>query len=192
MKNLYECLNEIKDFRRSQGQRISLAAFLEICVLAGMSGHFGINSISRFIKNNEIFFIDRYNLLHGVPSKTTVFNIFRELPFEDFTGVLRKWMNQFIDSEKPMWVSIDGKAIGSTLTDTYGKMQNFKSMVSLFNRELGVVLNTTGIETKKENEGQAVRDLIDQLETKGITFTLDALHCQKKQSKKSWSLEMIM
>ena len=101
-------------------------------------------------------------------------------------------MSQFIDSEKPIWVAIDGKAIGSTLTDTNGKMQNFKSMVSLFNREMGVVLNTTGIATKKENEGQAVRDLLDQLETKGITFTLDALHCQKKQSRKSWSLEMIM
>ena len=57
---------------------------------------------------------------------------------------------------------------------------------------MGIVLDTVSIETKKENEGQAARDLITQFESKGMTFTLDALHCQKKQSAVSWSQEMIM
>lgn len=192
MKTLHDCLQQIKDFRRPQGQRISLPSFLEICVLAGMSGHFGINSISRFMKNNENYFIDRYDLQHGVPSQTTVFNIFKELPFEDFSLAIRTWMIQFVEQGNDLWVAIDGKAIGSTVTDKFGSQQNFKSMVSLFIREMGVVLDTISIETKKGNEGQAARDLINLLEAKGITFTLDALHCQKKPSAASWSLEMTM
>ena len=192
MKTLHEYLIEIKDFRRSQGQRISLASFLEMCVLAGMSGHFGINSIARFIKNNEEYFIARYNLLHGVPSKTTVFNIFRELPFDDFSLVLRNWMRQYIEDDNDLWIAIDGKAIGSTLVNKYESKQNFKSMVSMFSRKMGVVIDALSIESKKDNEGQAARDLIGLLESKGLTFTLDALHCQKKQSSVSWSQEMIM
>lgn len=192
VKTLYDYLLELKDFRRAQGQRMSLAAFLEMSVLAGMSGHFGINSISRFIKNNEDFFIERYNLAHGVPSKTTVFNIFRDLPFEDFSAVLKNWMFQFVENKSDLWIAIDGKAIGSTLVNKNDSKQNFKSMVSMFSREVGVVLDAVSIETKKENEGQAARDLINQFESKGMTFTLDALHCQKKQSAVSWSQEMIM
>lgn len=192
MKTLYDFLIQIKDFRRPQGQRISLAAFLEMCVLAGISGHFGINSISRFIKNNEDFFIERYNLIHGVPSKTTVFNIFRDLPFEDLSFALRNWMRQYMKDGSDLWIAIDGKAIGSTLVNKYESKQNFKSMVSMYSKEMGIVLDTISIESKKDNEGQAARDLIGVLESKGMTFTLDALHCQKKQSNLSWSQEMIM
>jgi hypothetical protein len=192
MKTLYDYLLEMKDFRRAQGKRISLAAFLEMSVLAGMSGHFGINSISRFIKNNETFFIERYNLLHGVPSKTTVFKMLRDLPFDNFSAVLRNWMFQFVESNSDLWIAIDGKAIGSTLVNKNDSKQNFKSMVSLFSKKAGVILDAVSIETKKENEGQAARDLIAQFESKGMTFTMDALHCQKKQSAVSWSQEMIM
>lgn len=192
MKTLYDCLSEMKDFRRAQGQRIPLAAFLEMSVLAGMSGHFGINGMSRFIKNNESFFINRYNLQHGVPSMTTVYNIFKKLPFEEFSTVLRNWMHQFVESKSELWIAIDGKAIGSTLVNKYQNTQNFKTMVSMFSKEMGVVLDTVSMESKKANEGEAARKLISQFESKGMTFTLDALHCQKKRSVVSWSQEMTM
>ena len=65
-------------------------------------------------------------------------------------------------------------------------------MVSLFCSESGLVLKTTSIENKKEHEGQAARELIELFDKQGVTFTLDALHCQKKQRKSSWSQEMIM
>ena len=157
MKTLYDCLFEMKDFRRAQGQRIPLAAFLEMSVLAGMSGHFGINSISRFIKNNEVFFINRYNLLHGVPSRTTVFNLLKKIPFDEFSCVVRNWMKQFLENKSDVWIAIDGKAIGSTLVNKFESKQNFKSMVSLFSKEIGVVLDAVGMESKKANEGAAAR-----------------------------------
>ena len=65
-------------------------------------------------------------------------------------------------------------------------------MVSLFTHKVGVVLGAQSIENKKENEGQAARELISKFSEKGIIFTMDALHCQKKHSVISWSQEMTM
>jgi len=192
MKTLVDFLSEIEDYRRKQGQRISLRNFLEMVVLAGMSGHFGINSISRFIKNNEDFFITRYNLQHGVPSLATVFNILKQLPYEQLNESLSKWMKQYVEDHSDLWVAIDGKALCSTVTDHHGSKQNYKSIVSMFCGHKGVILSAKSIENKEAHEGQAARELIEQFEGKGMTFTLDALHCQKKLLKPSWSLEMTM
>jgi len=190
MVSLHKHLCQIKDFRRAQGKRITLPSFLEMVVLAGMSGRFGINSISRFITHNADFFIERYGLLHGVPKKTTVFNILKELSFDELSKAIQRWAIQFVDTSSDVWVAIDGKVIGSTVTDMHGSKQNYKTIVSLFNSEMGIVIGAGSIENKTQSEGEAARQLISNLEGKGITFTLDAHHCQKKRRKLSWSQEM--
>lgn len=190
MQSLYSYLETVKDHRRAQGQRVPMSAFLEMIVLAGMSGHFGFRPISRFIKNNSSFFIARYNLLHGTPVYTTLCNFTKGLDYDSLNTALLAWGSQYINEDD--WVSIDGKAIGSTVTNAHSSKQNYKSIVSMFCNRQGIVLNALSIENKKENEGEAARRLIEQCELKGITFTMDALHCQKKQRKPSWSQEMIM
>lgn len=98
---------------------------------------------------------------------------------------LRLWMKQYVSAKDDLWVAVDGKAITSTVVDQHGSQQNYISMVSLFSEKMGVVLGAVSIENKKAHEGQAARELIELLELKGLTFTLDALHCKKKQSKPS-------
>ena len=86
-------------------------------VLAGMSGHFGIRSISRFVLDNEAFFVNRYELLHGVPKQTNIHLILKSLDYEKLNEALRKWASQYLDPKKENWIAIDGKVIGSTVTD---------------------------------------------------------------------------
>ncbi len=188
MKSLYECLNNVEDHRRPQGQRTPMCAFLEMIILAGMSGHFGFRPIARFIETNEAFFVDRYKLQHGTPSYTTLRNFTKQLDYKKMCTSIFQWGSQYLEKED--WIAIDGKAIGSTVTNSHDSKHNYKSMVSMFCNKKGIVVNTLSIVTKKENEGQAARELIEQCELKGVTFTMDALHCQKKQPKLSWSREM--
>lgn len=54
---------------------------LEMIVLAGMSGRFGVNPVARFMENNEDFFIQRYNLKNGIPSQTMLHNFMKGLDF---------------------------------------------------------------------------------------------------------------
>ena len=190
MKTLISYLKEVKDHRRAQGQRTPMVAFLEMIVLAGMSGHFGFRAMSRFIKDNEAFFVERYNLEHGTPTYTTLRNFTKELDYKELCNSLYNWSIQFLTKEE--WIEIDGKAIRSTVTEEHSSRQNYKSMVSMFCDRKGIVINAISIENKKAHEGAAARELIEQCELKGITFTMDALHCQKKRRKLSWSQEMSM
>lgn len=192
MKTLYHFLDQVADYRRPQGRRFTLSAFLEMTILAGMSHRFGINGISRFIEQNKSFFIERYGLVHGVPKKTVIFNILRDLDYESLNDALFGWMSQYCDkdTEQIKWMSIDGKVLGSTVENPNSKDQNFQSIVSLLCSKLAVVINTVPFENKKGDEISCARKLIMSLEGQGITFTLDALHCQKKLLKQSWSVEM--
>ncbi len=192
MQNLYNQLNDIPDVRRKQGQKFSYAAFLEMVILAGMSGRFGINGISRFMKQNEEFFKSRYQLKYGVPSQTTIFNILRVVDFSELNNFLLKWMEPHIEKDDERWLSIDGKVLCSTVSDVNNYKQNFQSIVSAFCSSKDIVVLCKDYENNKSNEIKAAQDLIDQLEIKGITMTLDALHCQKKQLKKLWWEEMTM
>lgn len=191
-KTLYDHLTELPDHRRLQGRRFSLSSFFEMVILAGLSGQFSINAISRFIKNNEDFFIDRYGLNHGVPKKTVIFNILTQYNYTHLNQLLCSWMTQFVDSSNTTWISIDGKALASTVTDKQGSKQNFQLIVNSFAAELEVVVATAPFENRKSNEIKSAQELIKQLELKGVIFTLDALHCQKKQLRSSWIQEMTM
>ena len=188
---LHEALGEFKDHRRKQGQRFPIASYLEMIVLAGMSGCFGINSIGRFVKNNADYFIERYKLTHGVPSQTGIYEFLKGLNYEELNKILIKWMRQYTNGED-VWMSIDGKVLGSTVTDANNSKQDYKSIVSMFCSNKSIVVSTKGYESKKDNEIGAVQELIETLEIKGVTMTLDALHCQKKLLKRSWWEEMTM
>lgn len=188
MKSLYECLEEVTDARRKQGQRTPIAAFLEMIVLGGMSGNYSIRSIARFIDRNEKYFVDRYNLEHGTPGYTNLRKFLEKLDYKELNQAVKKWCSQFLQSGD--WIAIDGKAITSTVTNKHNSEQNYLSMVSMFCSKKGIVIDTQSIENKKEHEGLAARELIAQCELKGVTFTMDAMHCQKKLRKQSWSQEM--
>ena len=53
-------------------------------------------------------------------------------------------------------------------------------MVSAFSHYRGEILGVKIMENKKQSEIVAVQDLLELLDLKGVVFTMDALHCQKK------------
>jgi hypothetical protein len=134
MKRLQDYLMEVKDFRRAEGRRFGFVPMLEMIVLAGMSGRFGVNPVARFMENNEDFFIQRYNLKNGIPSQTMLHNFMKGLDFEELNLVLSSWMGEVMESQGKAdhWLSIDGKAIKSTVTDQHSSKQNYLSLVSVF------------------------------------------------------------
>lgn len=194
MKRLQDYLSEVKDFRRAEGRRFGFVPMLEMIVLAGMSGRFGVNAVARFLNNNKDFFVSRYNLSHGIPSQTMLHNFMTGMDFDELNEVLSSWMCEVMElqGKSDQWLSIDGKAIKSTVTEHNSSKQNYLSLVSVFSVNMGIVISASKLENKKSNEGFCVRELIEHMELKGVSFTLDALHCQKKQSKPSWPVEMTM
>lgn len=189
MQPLSHFIQQIQDHRSRQGLRHPFHSFISMIILANISGYHGLNEMARFIKNNADFFKATFNL-QTVPAYTILRTFCAEVNFNSVNEAFYKWASQYIRTDE--WLSIDGKAMGSTASEVFSDKQNFKSMVSIFSHHTGIVLRSKGFENKTTSEIHCVQEIIAQLEQKGMVLTLDAMHCQKKLSKPSWIVEMSM
>lgn len=178
--NLIERLNQIKDFRRKQGQRYSLTSILLIIIMGVMSGRYGYREINTFAKANEKDLRRNLKIKHKkMPSHVTIREIIMRVDFDALNEVFYKWASSYVKIEKDEWISIDGKSIRSTVEDYNTSYQNFVCLVSVFTQKRGQVIKTSAYENKKESEISVVRKLIEVLDLKDVIITLDALHCKK-------------
>jgi len=190
---LLETLTEIKDPRRGEGVRHPLPLVLIIVLMATMSGYFGYRGIGDFVIRNRKellkYFKPKKNRL---PSFSTVRRVMQEIDYEDFTMKFYYWATGYVDIEKGDWLSLDGKAIRGTVTNGNSSEQRFISLISVFSEKSGQILSVGKINNSKESEIPKVRELIEHLDLKGVVFTIDALHCQKKRQKQLSELKTTM
>ena len=182
--SLYECFVEVPDPRKESGLRLPLPALLCMITMCYMSGYSGYRSTATFMKGNEDEFMEMFNLKHPPIRRTQLRTVLQVLDFKAINKAFFKWMNNFVTIEEGEWLSGDGKALASTVKDAHGSAQDFEMMVRLFNQKLQVVTGMTTTRSKK-GEMKAMQNLLKNLELKGVTITMDALHCQKKQWESS-------
>lgn len=179
--SLYEALGEVKDNRQASGLRHPLQSFLTMVTLGIMSGFHAYQELATFFSSNKEEFVELFGLKHGVPGYTQIRTILRELNYDDLYKAFESWSKQQISMEEGDWLSGDGKALKSTVTNSHNSAQNYVAMVSLFVQKTGTVIGVNRYENGKKGEGPALRELLEEFEGKGVVITLDALHCQKKQ-----------
>lgn len=189
MQSLSYFVQQIEDHRSRQGLRHPFHPFITMIILSNLSGYYGLNEMTRFIRYNANFFKDLFNI-QVVPGYTILRTFCAEVNFDSINHAFYQWASQYVKGND--WYSIDGKSIRSTSSDAFNVNQNFKSIVSMFSHKAGIVLSSNTFENKKTSEIRCAQELIAQIEEKGMVLTLDAIHCQKKQSKPSWIVEMSM
>lgn len=181
---LIETLSEIEDPRRGEGKRHPLAFVLILIIMATMSGYYGYRGIGDFIKRNEKDLIKYFKPnKNRLASYSTIRRVMSGIKYDDFTNKFYQWAKDYIQIDKGDWLSVDGKAIRGTVSNGNNNYQEFVSLISVFNEKTGSVLTVGKINNSKESEIPKVRELISQLELKGVVFTIDALHCQKKRQR---------
>jgi hypothetical protein len=182
--NLLDYFSKVEDPRRLQGQRHELRLILLLTLMSIMSGYIGYRAIGDFIKRNKKELLATLNPKKGrLPSFYVVRQVLIHIDFKEFSKQFHNWAKQYISIEKQEWISIDGKAIGGTVVNPHSIDQHFVSLVSLYCSKQKLVLGNALVANSKESEVPVVRQLIEALDLKGVNFTLDALHCKKKQSK---------
>lgn len=180
-ESLIDLLQTLKDPRRSQGRRHPLSIVLLILIMAVMSGAKGERAVSRFAKNNKKSLIKHLGIERKeVPSRSVIQSVVRQIDFSNLEEVFSRWMTGYLHLKEKDLVNIDGKAIRGTVKDSQNSMHNFVSLVSVFVSKKKLVLASHKVEIKKESEIPVVQILLKMLDLEGITFTLDALHCQKE------------
>lgn len=109
----------------------------------------------------------------------------QHLDFGELAGASHRWSRQHIILSPNEWVHIDGKAIKGTLSGCSEQRQRFISLVTLYASRSGLAIGCGLVDNSKESEIPEVRQLIYTLGLSGVSFTMDALHCQKKRLEQS-------
>lgn len=179
---LFDFFSSVQDPRRGQGQRYPLEAFLWMIFLSVACGHTSTRKIAAFCKANRTFFIDYFNLSHGVPSHVSFFKLLRDLDSSGFALAFNTFMASSVPLDNTDWVAGDGQTLRSTVVGASTSAQDSCAVVSLFCQKVGLTIAITHYLNKKEHEITVLLTLLlDNLRDKGVMLTLDALHCQKKQ-----------
>jgi hypothetical protein len=182
--SLAELFNSIPDSRRKDGIRYPLPSFLWMLFLSICSGYTSSRQIKSFMRAHAAFFIAEFGLKHGLPSHVTINAILKVTDKEKVKECFNRWAA--VRSLAPFdWVSGDGQCLRSTVSSPQDSSQDFVSLVSWFVQKTGTVYMMEDYRSKKDNEAEVIRYMLSNLKDKGVIFTLDALHCQKKHPSRS-------
>lgn len=184
--NLIEHLKQIPDYRKGKGKRHALWLVMMLVLLGTLCGHRGYRPLADFSCQHWGTLCELLELPIDtrIPSYSTFRRVLQRVDFEPIVGLFNQWSQRFIQLMEQTWVAADGKSIKSTLTNYSESYQTFVTTVSAFTHQTGVVLRLQLMDNKQTSEIEVVRQLIGALAGQPVVFTLDALHCQKKQSNK--------
>lgn len=126
-----------------------------------------------------------------LPSYSTLRRVVLVTDFDALAQAFLTWARTHVEIAPGEWLSIDGKAIGSTVSDAHDPEQNFTALVSLYARKQGLVLGTQAFQSKAQSEAHVVEAMLAALEKgalQGAGVSADALHCRKKHAASSAEL----
>jgi hypothetical protein len=182
--SLIDCLSQVEDPRRRQGQRYSSTAMLLLIIMSILRGKYAYREIGRFCMLNRSILVKIFGFTNGrVPSYVSIRTFIMSTDFASVQKAFHRWTQTYVSIKPGDWVAIDGKSIRSTVSDYSNEYQNFVSLVSLFGCRSEQVLHVEKLENKKGNEAQVVEELLELLDLKEAVFTLDALHCKKNATQ---------
>ena len=180
--SLIKLFEDLPDLRRKQGQRYALNHILVSSVLSILCGARSYRDIQRFIKVH----LERLNTLFGIkwkraPAHTTLRDILKGLKQQVFEWYFRehsKSLREEVSPDKKTLVAIDGKVLSKSFDNMEDK--GSLNLIGAYCLDSDLILGH--IETPdKSNEIPAVQQLLSGFGLKNCLYTMDAIHCQKKQ-----------
>ena len=193
-RSIVEFFEKLPDVRRGAGQRHSQTLVLVLVLMSTMSGCYSYRAMGDFIAANKAALRKHLRPHKGrLPSFDTLRRVMMTLDFAEVNRQFRAWAMQYVKMEKGEWISVDGKALsGTAVVQSSQHKQAFVSLVSVYCSKQKLVLANSEVLNHKQSEIPVVQSLIEALHLKEVTFSLDALHCQKKQPPSLKKVAVIM
>ena len=178
---IFDYLQTVPDFREASGKRYALADMLLMMIFGMLSGYYGYRELGTFVKANRPELVALLGLQRdAVPSYGTFRTVMGGVDFLALRECFSQWAHEHLKIAPGEVLSLDGKALASTVSNYDNDKQDFISFLSVFAQRQGAVLSLSSYHHGKSNEIVELRDLIEALGLTGVTFSVDALHCQKK------------
>lgn len=171
---IHEHFVTLRDPRVERTKRHALMDIVVIAILAVIAGADGWDDIELFGDARCAWLKTFLKLQSGVPCADTFRRVFAALDPEQFQRCLLAWMSELADGLCGKLVAIDGKTARGSFGDGHGPLH----LVSAWVAENSLVLAQIAVEDKS-NEIVAIPRLVELLDLRGATVTIDAMGCQK-------------
>lgn len=183
--SIHEHFKDLPDPRRNSHTRHLLMDILAISLCAIVGGADNFNDIELFARSKEEWLRSFLPLPGGIPSHDTFNRVFSMLSPEAFNQCFIAW-TQALAKKLTGVVAIDGKTLRRSF-NTASKTTALH-VVSLWSAENELVMGQIRT-AAKSNEITTIPQLLEMLDIRGCTITIDAMGCQKDIARKIIGLE---
>lgn len=178
MYSVIDRLNQFSDPRDSKKVRHPLATILFMSLCAIFCGADGWEDIVIWAETHVEWLTTYVDLSHGIPSYSTVRRIFMIVAPSCWGQLIHKTvLHHHPDKKTEDLVPIDGKALRGSKCDA--KEIRAMQMVHAWSVENNIILGEVKTDSQS-NEVTAIPLLLELLELKGATVSIDAIGCNEK------------
>lgn len=174
-ESFLDFFKELKDPRSGRNRLYTMSEILLTTLAAAICGAEGWQDVEDFGVLKLDYFKQILPYKNGIPSDDTFRRFFRSIDPEAFQGLFRNWVKHLHKELRPDVIAIDGKSSRRSINEN-GEMLH---MISAFATEARLVLAQEKV-SAKSNEITAIPKLLEYLDLRGATVTLDAMGCQYK------------
>jgi len=170
----------IEDPRIERCKKHQLIDILFLSICAVMSGAEGWEDIEDFGKAKLTWLRSYLPFDNGIPKHDTIARVLSRLNPATIQHCFVNWVKDIAQQAQGDVIAIDGKTARKSFTTKDRK--NPLHMVSAWSCGNGIVLGQQKVDDKS-NEITAIPELLDLLDVKGCTVTLDAMGTQHRIAK---------
>lgn len=164
---------DIEDPRSECNRDYTMSEILLVTLCAVICGAEGWQDVEDFGKAKIDYLRQFLPYKNGIPSDDTYRRFFRAIDPEKFQELFRSWVESLQSQMQRKQIAIDGKSSRHSFDEDTDMLH----MVSAYAAEARLVLAQEKV-SEKSNEITAIPKLLEWLDLRGTTVTIDAMGCQ--------------
>lgn len=172
----FEIFENLDDPRDNRGKIYPLIDIILLALYGVLVGYSDFTNMSYYLKKREAELSMEFGLSEGVPSHDVFSNVFRVLDVEKFMALFVEWTKSLAFAKTGQHVAIDGKAVRAATKKA--ESGNIPYVLSAFLCGCGISIGQKEV-GEKTNEIPEIPKLLDLIDIKGCTVTIDAIGTQK-------------
>jgi predicted transposase YbfD/YdcC len=164
----------LPDPRSERNQIHELADLIATAIMAILSGADDFSTMSGWVEEHLSWLQSLGICCSGVPSHDTYYRLFRTLDSKAFEERFSEWVRELSNRFEGV-IAIDGKSINAAREGLFAPLH----VISAFSSANQFVLGSTKSEGGGGGEIEGIKALLNILDVKGATVTIDAGGCYR-------------
>jgi len=170
--NLFARFEVLEDPRDERGKKYRLIDIMIMTIYGILSKHEDFNNIAYLWDINSDYFVSLLGIECGkTPSHDCLSDVYAAIKPQKFMEVFVEWTKDIVKMKSGNVINIDGKAVREAQDKINGG--NIPYIVSAFLSDVGISIGQVKVEDKS-SEYTAIPELLDLIDIKGCTVTIDA------------------